>query len=414
MPLRSLLESWSGLRSVSKQLKWLYISVVLRRVAESFLVVVGPVFLFNLAGQLPIIGQVFQDEFRSGLLAVVIFYLLKRLGVLLLAPLVAKSSISKNPKLSLIIGQSVLMLAIISYTFIQDNIWLFFVIPLLSALNLLWYWTNYYVILASEVEPKHIGQEMGVLEVLVKLMGLLGPLLGTFLAVSVSFASVFWTASFFLLLSILTLVELPNLRLKTVWRWSDFKLAAANSVGRRQLLGLGGYHWENPGLLVFWPVLLFWFFNNIVAAGYILASAGFVSLILAYLSGLAFDNKRQNNRWNLNTGGTRAILWLVRALAWHSPLILVAIESLDRLVSGFFDTTFLSLTILRVRANNSIIYAYNRQIAFAIANIIGSGLIVLILLLDLHLIWLLTTFFLAGSLTLIFVKDQRLRYVLAK
>ena len=94
---------------------------------------------------------------------------------------------------------------------------------------------------------------------------------------------------FSLLLSILTLVELPNLRLKTVWRCSQtFKLAAANSVAAANY-SASAVITGKPWYFSFFGRSFFWFFNNIRAAGYILASAGFVSLILAYLSGLAFD-----------------------------------------------------------------------------------------------------------------------------
>jgi MFS family permease len=298
---------------------------------------------------------------------------------------------------------------------VEQNLWLLALIPILKALHLLWFWTSYYVLLASELDLEKIGREMGALEVLSKIATLIGPLVGVLLISFISFKGVFWIGALFYFLAILALLMLPKLQIRTQWNWSDFRDAFSSSAGRKQLVGLGGSIWENIAIIAFWPLFLYIFFQeNIVAVGYILTGATFISFVFIYLSGWIFDHRKRKSSWELGSGGTLAILWLLRGLAFQFPLFTVFTELVDKIVGGVYYTLFTSLVVLRIRANNSIIYAYNRQIAFALAQIVGSASLYLVLFLNVHLAWMFVSFFVGGMLGLLFVKDRRLRYRLDK
>jgi len=411
MPLRTLFHNWTRFSVIPAQLRWLYIAMLLLRLGDSLLSVVGPVFLFQLAPQIPMVNQIFPDPIRTGFFFVISYLLAERIGVLLLAPLVARLPISKNIRLSLTLGQSVSFLVVISYTFLEGNLWLLALLPVLRALNLLLFWTSYYVLLASELDLEKVGREMGALEVLSKIATLVGPLVGVLLVSFISFKGVFWLGSFFFFLSILSLLFLPTLRIRTTWKWSDFGAAIKTSDGRKQLIGLGGTIWEEIAMVIFWPLFLYIFFQeNMVSAGYLLTGATFVSFVFIYLSGWIFDHRRRKSHWELGSGGIIAFLWLLRGLAFQFPLFTVVTEIIDKMASGVYFTLFTSLVVLRMRANNAIIYAYNRQIAFSIAQIIGSLSLYLVLFLNLHFVWMFVSFFVGGMLGLLFVKNRQLRY----
>lgn len=105
-----------------------------------------------------------------------------------------------------------------------------------------------------------------------------------------------------------------------------------------------------------------------------------------------------------------ASLWIFRAFSWQFPILTILTEVADRFAGGAFQTFYTSLLLLRIRANNSIVYAYNRQITLALTNLVGGTFILLVLWLDLGLSWIIGSFFFAGLAALIFVKDRRLRY----
>ena len=416
MPLRSLFHNWSRFSLVPPQLRWLYIAMLLQRMGESFLAVVGPIFLFQLAPKLPYISQIFpQDEIRTGFVFVITYYLFERLAVLFLAPFLSRLPISKNIRLTLTLGQAANLLIIIFFTLLEGNYWLFLFIPFLQAINLLWYWTSYYIFLASELDLDKMGQEMGAIEVLSKITPLVGPLFGVLLVPIVNFNGVFWLGSLFYFLSVLFLLVLPDLRVRTAWKWSDFWTVVRSADGRDQMIGLGGSVWEDLGIIVFWPLFLYIFFHeNMISVDYLLTGATFISFIFIYLSGWIFDHRKHKSHWEMGSGSLLAGLWILRSLAFQFPLFTLFTEMLDKIVAGVFNTLFKSLVILRIRANNSIIYAYNRQISFAISGVVGYLSLYLVLFLNIHLGWMFLSFFVGGMLGLLFVKDRRLRYRLDK
>jgi MFS family permease len=378
---------------------------------DALLSVVGPIFLFQLAPKIPLINQVFPDDIRTGFFFVISFFLAERIAVLLLAPLVARLPISKNIRLALTVGQGLIFLIVVLYTFVEAHLWILALLPILRALNLLWFWTSYYVLLASELDLEKVGREMGSLEVLSKIATLLGPLVGVLLVPFISFNGVFWIGSLFFFLSVLSLLWLPTLHIRTVWKWSDFGEALQTSAGRKQMIGLGGTVWEEVAMIIFWPLFLYIFFQkNMVSAGYILTGATFTSFIFIYLSGWIFDHRKRKSHWELGSGGILAGLWLLRGLAFQFPLFTIVTEIIDKVAGGVYFTLFTSLVILRIRANNAIVYAYNREIAFAFAQIVGSISLYLVLFLNLHISWMFVSFFVGGALGLLFVKNRQLRY----
>lgn len=410
MPLRSLFTIWTNFSLIPRQLRWFFLSITLQRFADALLLVVSPVFLFELAPQLPWINQLFHSPLKMGLFFLVVFYFWERLLVIVLAPFIARLSVTRNLRLALILGRGSAFLGVILYTFITQHWWLIPLIPVCNALALLWYWNSYYALLASEMDVKQVGQEMGTLEVLSKIATVLGPLVGVLVVGELRFNGVFWLAASFHFLAILALMQLPTLRIRTIWRWSDFRAALRNQVARSQLLGLAGVYWESIGIEVFWPVLLFIAWGNMASVGYIFTGATLLSLIFIYLAGWVFDQRLSHNRWAMNSGLTVSLLWLGRILAWHIPWLTIATESLDKLAAGVYNTLVGSLLILRLQANNTIIYAYNRQIVFSLAYLVGGGGLLILLGLNLSPMWYMLSFLAGGLLSLLFVKNPRLRY----
>ncbi len=411
MPLRFLFQNWSRFSLIPAQLRWLYVTMLFLRLGEALLTVVGPIFLFQLAPKVPYVNQIFPDQIRTGFLFVVLYFLAEKLAVLLIAPLVSRLEVSKNIRLSLTLGQSLTLLSVILFTFLPHNLWLLLLLPFFKALNLLWFWTSYYIMLAVEMDLEKVGQEMSALEVLSKLATLIAPLIGVLLVPVITFNGVFWIGALFYFLSVISLILLPTLRVRTTWKWSDFWQVLKTSAGSKQLVGLGGMFWESAAILFFWPLFLYIFFHeNMISVGYILTGATLASFIFIYLSGWIFDHRRRESKWEIGSGSLLAFLWLLRGLAFQFPLFSIVTEMLDKVLGGVYYTLFTSLVVLRIRANNSIIYAYNRQIAFALAQVIGSVSLILVLLLNLHLSWMFISFFVGGMLGLLFVKNRQLRY----
>jgi hypothetical protein len=411
MPLRSVLHQSSRLSIIPKRLRYMYVAVTIRHLAEALLFVVGPIFLYQTGQNLTFTRQIFpEDSLKAGLLAVILFYAIQRGSTLFLIPWVTKLKVSKNIRFTLILGQASATLAIICLTLLSRFPWLFWIIPLLQAIWLVWYWTGYYILFAAEVKVNHIGQELGALEIITRLVTALAPLLGVLMATNYGFKGVFWLGSSLLFLSTVSLLLLPQLEIRTTWHWRDFLSTWQNSTGKKHFIGLGGHYLEIIGVSVFWPLLLFTFFNNLNLVGYLFSGATLLSLIVVYISGLSIDHHRQHTWFGSGLGQALAALWLFRILAWHFPWFVFLTEAVDKIVAAAYENIFNSLVILRLRANNAVHYAYNRQIMFAFAYLIGALIFTLILWFDWPLYLTFIIFFAGGTLSLLFVKDRHMRY----
>jgi len=408
MPVARLLGQFFSPAAVPKSLRWFYASIMLRRAADALLLVISPVFLFQLGPRLSFVSTVFPDTFRQGLLTVILLAIAGRALHLLFAEPLTRLHQKLGLRTAIVLGQLSSFLIYIVYSFatlIPDLIWL---VPLLWPLVLTLYFNSYHLYLAENMETGKVGQELGTLEVLIKISLVISPLLGVFFSSVFGFQDTFLLAAALLFLSSVLLLSLPQLHFRTKWRWSDFWKSSRNASFRQQWLGLVGKTWEEGGMNTYLPLFLFLSFSSLIEPGYILTSASFFSLIVVYLAGWSFDHSK-NTKPALLSGASTSVFWITRFFLIPFPVAFVVAEALERFGSSFFSLSFFAELVRRIRQNNPLIYVQNREIVLDATLSLGSALLLPMLWLGWNWLFLFATFAAGSLLSLAFVKRHQKR-----
>lgn len=391
--------------AVPSELRWFYTSVIVRRAADALLLVILPVFLYQLGPQVPGIGTLFPGEFEAGMATVLAVVLLGRSAHVLFAVPLAAALQKLGLRKGIILGQLARFLMLALYSF--ASIWPILIIPAtaLWALVLSWYFPAYHLYLAEKLEVGKIGRELGTLEILIKLALVITPLVGVF------FYSIFGSQDSFLLAAALTLFStlclgnIPEMHFRTTWNWSDFIATWRDRSLRQQWIGLAGKTWEEHGLASFLPLFLFLSYQDVVQPGYIFTSASLFSLIVVYLAGWSFDTTK-SDRPAMLTGASSGFFWIARFFLAPFPVMFVLAETLERFSSSFFSLSFFARLIQRIRQGNPILYVHNREALLSLTLVLGTALSFVLLLLGWS--WLLVFISCAGAalLSLVFVKKR--------
>lgn len=406
MSIARLVGQYASHAAVPQPLRWFYASVILRRASDALLLIIGPLFVYQLGPRLFPVSHFFPtvlDEFTAGIAALTLVLIVGRVSHLLIAQPLAVGMRRLGLKPAILFGQLARILMLVLYSFAGFSPNLIWPATLLWGIVLGWYFPAYHLYLAEKLEVGRVGRELGTLEILIKLALVVTPLIGTFFYTIFGFQDSYLLSVVLILASTLCLWNMPNIRFRTTWQWSDFRDSWKEATLRRQWIGLGAKAWEENGLGTFLPIFLFLLYQNVIEPGYIFTSASLFSLIVVYLAGLKFDTSRNKN-WILFSGAGSAIFWIGRFFLAPFPILLVLGETLERFSSSFFSLSFFAELIQRIRQKNPIIYVHNREVLLDLAHIIGGILLLALLLIHWSWLVLFLSFAATGVVSLVFVK----------
>lgn len=396
MPLRFPLQFHLRARLLPKELRGYFAHIFAQRTADALLLIATPVALFEFGPRLPFITRFFSGRLEIGLLCVLLFYIIERLTLLVLARPLSELFHRLGLSHTMMLGQFFKIAFLLTFPYVQLFPGLFFAAAVLQGIGTFLYWTGHFAYFSATIKPDHTGEEAGVLEFLTKLAMVSAPLAAAWLVVTFGYQSVFLSGALLAAASACLLLLIPNYRTRLKWRWRDFSANLRRKDYRKTALGLSGYAWEEIGLNTLWPVFLFVTFGRITTVSYILSGATLLSLLLVYVSGVAFD-KHRSGRVQAAAGLFWGLLWLPRALFFQFPIALVATETLDRLLSSVYGTLFSATMFIRSKQSNVFVFYVNREIVLSLTLVTGFSLAVLLLAIGWN--WSLVFLsFLAGAL----------------
>lgn len=287
-----------------------YVNGLFRALVLSMVGIFTPIFIYRTME--PVLGG-----YMYGVMAVGVFYLLVRLMVLgLLFPLsklIERIGFRWSVMVSVVfLGAYNLMLSLAS-----DNWRWFFPAGLLLALNIVFYWIarNSVVILDSEGEE--MGKQVGFLTVLESSGGILGPVVGGFLATVYGFGVLYLVAMGILLFSVVPLFYMPHhihrngVSLKGYFKWIKSRKFFHQAVVASSR-GMDDYGW-----MLLWPFALSFIFGGLEKLGAVFSFLGFTSVVVRFVSGRAFDKLHEKggmeDEWMFGVFGVlNALSWVVR------------------------------------------------------------------------------------------------------
>lgn len=402
MHQRSLAAFLHHSASFSKELRVFTISAILFRTAESLLIIALPVFLYRFANEIPGFSALPFSDFQKGVLAICLYLMLPRILYLAVFPFLLKALKLLGLAKSMTLGFLFATLLMASITFLPQMPELFYILPFFRFASLFFYWLPYHLLLSTETKITQVGRQLGTLEFMVRLSGLLAPLMGTLISAHFGFSSTFLLSISLFLLGAIFASGLKNITTKHTWSWSDFRALWSRPIERLNMIAAGGLLWESIGLGVFWPVYLSLSYQSITAAGYFLATAGFISLLFTYLSGWVYDHRKKPSLFARLLGTGLSLLWIPRALWSHSPFVVVAADVSENILGSMYTTVFSSSLIRQSRKNNIFLYYANYEVTVCLTMIVGISAVLILLFTTWSWPALFLSFLGAGLLSLTF------------
>ena len=277
-------------------------SFFLRGLALSVVMVFGAIFLYDLGAPLPLIFGYFLAMYGLDfLLSVPSSWIASRVGFKHLI------LFAQVPTIAQVIWLSQLQTA-------GPHVLL---IGALGGVALSTYWTAHHGIMAARSDEDHRTGESALLDVMSKLAGVIGPIVGGFAIAAFGFTAVFGAASVLLAASALLLLRTPEVRAEepvSVQHLTD-------GIRTRDFLASLGLGFDVGANALVWPLLLY--VSLLGAAGVGLASGfAFAAGVVASLLVTAFGDGRE--RLMLVSASIVSIVsWVLRGLL-QRPLLFIS------------------------------------------------------------------------------------------
>ncbi len=370
-------------KHVSRRLEELYISVAILDFALAAVALFEPVYLYQL-------GYSLQHILLFFMLAYVAYFFLLPLG----GKSVARYGPERNIAIStiMLIGYYAGLLVTKSYTM------MFWVTPLLLAMQKTFYWPAYHVDFIRTSDQGERGKEFSALWSLSTIMNIMGPLVGGIVIVSFGFNVLFIGVIATIVLSNIPMFIQPAQYSRQTLSYWPTLLQPFRRFHLKTTLAYLGFG-EEFVMQFIWPVFFILVVNNYIKFGGLAALATLVTALVTLYIGKVVDKQQTRRALSWGTWVT-ALVWLTRPFLRLAPSVFLS-DTLGRIAK---NTTFVPITATTyeraLRERNVIPRAVFYEQGFALAKSFAPALIIV---LSLVMPTFTAAFVLAGAMSLLYL-----------
>ena len=298
-----------------------FISMVLRNIALSAIIIFSGALLYDLGASIPLIFAFFLANHAVDFFLVVpTAWLGSRIGF----------------KHLIVISQVPLIISVLLLSMIESTgLWIVWIGALLGLASSL-YWTSHHALLAHAADEGSRGQEVGLIFIGSRIAAVIGPLLGGLLIALFGFGFSFLMSALVLLASGLFLLRTPDPRLSeplSITHLTD----GVRTKDYLASIGFGSNIGANESV---WPLLLYTSIVGTVGLGAIFSGGMFLSLIAAFFATALIEGRE---RFALVVSALfTSVSWLVR-ITLRIPLLFLS-EPLYAVSQPFGTVSFFSKT----------------------------------------------------------------------
>lgn len=283
----------------------LYLTLGILAFAEGLISVFVPIYFWNLG---------------FPLWKILSFYLIHSALFLIFAlsllPLIKKLS----DKMMMFLSIPFLVLYFLGLGATKASPWLFFVLPIASAMHALLFNIGYNIDFSSVAHREQIGKEVGVRSILASLLALAAPFFGGLLITAAGFQTTFIIVSTILLASVFPLFFFPNRNMsKHLSLRSIVPLYKEKELQPFTISGIG-YATEVIVRSIIWPLFIFLAIGSFKEFGTIISLGLIVTAVVTYLVGYLADYGKRRNVITWTSIGN-AMVWLARPFVALPPTI---------------------------------------------------------------------------------------------
>lgn len=298
---------------LKKELTSLYMNNFIRGIAFSLVGIFIPIYLLTLNFSL---SEVFS------------YFLVFHIATFIFTPLslIFSRRIGYKP---IFISSIFFMILFFALLYSLENYSIpIYLIALILGIQESFYFTPLHVFFTKHSEDLKRGEQVSHYTSWGILAGLIGPVLGGFIAVLFGFKMLFSIGILFLVASIFPLIKLENIKSDT--KISFFGVKKLIKENKKFFLALGANDTRSEVEGIIWPIFTFIVLENIISVGWVgtIVSAG--TILFTLFLGRHYDTK--NKFFFLKIGGILyALIWALRIFS-DSQLSIYALS----LGAGFF------------------------------------------------------------------------------
>jgi MFS family permease len=379
-------------RRMRRQVRELFIQTTLVNFALAMVMIFEPIYLYQ-------IGYSLQR--------IMFFYLLTYVLYFLIMPLGGKFSRAKGYELGIFWGTFLFIVFYLSLFLIGKYPILFYISPVILAVQKMFYWPAYHADFAHFSENTEEGREISFMNIASSLVYIIGPALAGFIIITWGYGALFMVASaLFLGSNFFTLIT------KEKFEPHDFPYRKTyqnlfNRKNRNELLAYIGFG-EEFVVLVIWPIFISLIIVDVFDLGLVVALATLITTIVTLYIGRLSDLK--SKRKILGLGSVFYSLgWFVRLLV-SNTLGVFFVDTISRLGKNTLSVPLMSITYGKAKEINETgeKNIMNTVVFFEMSLVVGKILAILAIYLALFFIAdevfaFKLTFILAGSMSLLYL-----------
>ncbi len=377
---------------IRRQVRELFLATTLVNLALAMVMIFEPIYLYN-------IGYSLQK--------IMIFYLITYGLYLVIMPLGASFAKQRGYELGLSIGAILFIVYYLTLFFIDAQPILFYVAPLILALQKMFYWPAYHADFARFSDDSEEGRELGSITMISSLVYIIGPALAGFILANWGYGALFTVASLLFLVS-----NIPTLVTKEGFKPQPFSYVDAyknlfNKNNQQSFLAYIGFG-EEFVVLVIWPIFISLIIKNVFDLGLIVALATLVTTIIVFYVGrLAdFKNKRAILSWG---SAVYSLAWFIRIFITNTVGVFF-VDSLSRLGKETVAIPITAITYERAKdlKEDKHHHVMSTIVFFEMSLVVGKLIAILLIFFLLffvssEMLAFKMTFILAGAMTLLYM-----------
>lgn len=377
---------------MQRQVRELFIETTLVNFALAMVMIFEPIYLYQ-------IGYSLQR--------IMFFYLITYVLYFIIMPLGGKFSRRQGYELGIFMGTFLFIFFYISLFLIARYPLLFYISPIILAVQKMFYWPAYHADFAHFSQITEEGREISFMTIAGSLVYIIGPALAGFIIVTWGYGILFTVASaLFLGSNIFTLAT------KEKFEPHDFpyKKTYQNLFSRKNrndLLAYIGFG-EELVLLVIWPIFISLIITDVFDLGLVVALATLITTVITLYIGRLSDLR--SKRKILGLGSVFYSLgWFVR-LFINNTVGVFFVDTISRLGKNTLSVPMMSITYERAKEINEAgeKNIMNTVVFFEMSLVVGKILAILAIYVTLFFITdqifaFKLTFILAGSMSLLYL-----------
>lgn len=313
-----------------------YINATMRALVFALVGIFTPIFIYKEV--LAVSNNV------NGLLAVLGYYLIVRVTVLLITIPVAKIIEKLGFRWSVLTSVVFLGISLMALFFASGGLGWFLVAAVVSGVNIPFYWVSRNSAISQDSKSSTIGKQVGMLTVFERVAGMLGPFVGGEVIELWGFSTLYGLAFAILLLSVIPLFSMPHHIHRNGVSLHGFVMWIKGRQFFHQAVATVGRSFDDYSGSVVWPLVIFLFGTRLGTVGMVFSFLTALAVAVRYLSGLLFDRlykkggMEDERLFGLVAVG-QSITWILRIFA-SSVVHVLWIDG----VGTLFGTTYRNIS----------------------------------------------------------------------